>query len=143
MPEKASLSLTDKEIYPTDDLIFSVIGNKKIFWKDIIDHMINNYKDSMGQWNYYNDGERWLFKMTLKKKTIFWAGILSDTFRITFYLGNKAESVIAESDLPQIIKNEFMEAKRYGQIRPVTIIISNQIDVDNVFKMIAIKTKLK
>jgi hypothetical protein len=29
--------------------------------------------------------------MQQKKKTIFWVGVLKDTFRITFYFGNKAE----------------------------------------------------
>jgi len=108
-----------------------------------MDHMKNNYKDSAGGWNFYNDGKRWLFKMVNKKKTVFWAGILNDTFRITFYLGNKAESIIENSDLPQTIKEEFKTAKRYGLIRPVTFIINNNSDVDNVLKMIAIKNKIK
>jgi len=69
--------------------------------------------------------------------------LLIDTFRITFYLGNKAESVIENSDLPVSIKEEFKTAKRYGLIRPVTLIIRNEEDVDNVLKMIVIKVKLK
>jgi hypothetical protein len=108
-----------------------------------MDYMNNSYKDSMGQWNFYNDGKRWLYKMVYKKKTVFWAGILNDTFRITFYLGNKAEPIIEISDLPQRIKEEFRTTKRFGLIRPVTFIINNKSDVDNVLKMIAIKSKLK
>jgi hypothetical protein len=108
-----------------------------------MNHMTNNYKDSGGEWNFYNDGKRWLFKMIYKKKTIFWAGILTDTFRITFYLGNKAETIIENSDLPQNIKEEFRTAKRYGLIRPVTFIVKDKTDVDNVLKMIDIKSKIK
>ncbi len=143
MAEKENLLLTDKQIYPTDEYIFSIIGDMKIFWQSIMNHMINNYKDSAGEWNFYNDGKRWLFKMIYKKKTIFWAGILTDTFRITFYLGNKAETIIENSDLPQNIKEEFRTAKRYGLIRPVTFIVKNKTDVDNVLKMIDIKSKIK
>jgi hypothetical protein len=143
MSEQENLLLTDKQIYPTDELIFSIIGDKKIFWQTIMSHMSNDYRDSLGQWNFYNDGKRWLFKMVYKKKTIFWAGIITDTFRITFYLGNKAEAIIENSDLPQGIKEEFKTAKKYGLIRPVTFIVNDQTAVDNVLKMIAIKSKIK
>ena len=143
MSGKENLLLTDKQIYPTDELIFSIIGDKKIFWQTIMNHMSNNYRESLGQWNFYNDGKRWLFKMVYKKKTIFWAGIITDTFRITFYLGNKAEAIIENSDLPQGIKEEFKTAKKYGLIRPVTFIVNDQTAVDNVLKMISIKSKIK
>jgi hypothetical protein len=143
MSETLNILLSDREIYPTDEYIFSIIGDKKVFWQSIMNHMTDNYKDALGQWNYYNDGKRWLFKMTHKKKTIFWAGILTDTFRITFYLGNKADTIIENSDLPQSIKEEFKTAKKYGLIRPVTFTIKEKTDVDNVLKMISIKSKIK
>jgi hypothetical protein len=92
---------------------------------------------------FITTGKRWLFKMVHKKKTVFWAGILTDAFRITFYLGNKAETIIENSELPEIIKEEFKTAKKYGLIRPVSFIIKDQTDVDNVLKMIDIKSKLK
>jgi hypothetical protein len=135
--------LTDRNIYPTDDYIFSILGGKQVLWQEIISHMSSVYKDSAGQWNFYNDGKRWLYKMVYKKKTIFWAAILMDGFRITFYFGNKAESVIESSDLPGNIKEEFKTAKRYGLIRPVTIIVNEKEDVDNILKLIAIKYKLR
>lgn len=143
MADKEENLLTDKLIYPTDDYIFSIIGDKKIFWQNIMNHMTDNYKDSSGEWNFYNDGKRWLFKMIHKKKTIFWAAILTNTFRITFYFGNKAESIIDSSDLPQTIKDGFRTAKRYGLIRPVSFKIMNNTDVENVLKLIAIKHKIK
>jgi hypothetical protein len=143
MAEPSSILLTDRNIYPTDDYIFSIIGEKKVLWQDIMDHMSNVYENSAGQWNFYNDGKRWLFKMTYKKKTMFWAAILDGSFRITFYFGNKAESAIENSDLPGNIKEEFKTAKRYGLIRPVTFIVNDNSDVDNILKLIAIKSKLK
>jgi hypothetical protein len=143
MADNETLLLTDKDIFPTDEYIFSIICEKKVFWQQIMNFMAVNYKDSVGVWNFYNDGKRWLFKMTIKKKTIFWAGILNETFRITFYLGNKAEVIIDNSDLPQKIKDDFKTAKRYGLIRPVTFLVSGQTDIDNILKMIVLKCKLK
>jgi hypothetical protein len=135
--------LSDKSVIPTNDFIFSIIGERKVHWLRIMNYLSENYPDASGSWNYYNDGKQWLFKFVRKKKTIFWASLLKDAFRITFYLGNKAESVIENSDLPVSVKEEFKTAKRYGLIRPVTFIIRNEADVDNVLKMIDIKIKLK
>ena len=143
MAENEKTVLSDKSIVPTDDFIFSIIRERKVHWLRIMNYLSENYPDASGTWNYYNDGKQWLFKYVRKKKTIFWASLLIDTFRITFYLGNKAESVIENSDLPVSIKEEFKTAKKYGLIRPVTLIIRNEEDVDNVLKMIVIKVKLK
>lgn len=143
MADQEKLVLSDKDIYPDDEYIFSIIGGKKEFWQRILNYMKENFKDSAGEWNYYNDGKQWLFKMVHKKKTVFWAGILTDTFRITFYFGNKAEPLIEGSDLAPDIKEEFRTAKRYGLIRPVSFVVRDHTDVDNILKMIQIKSKVK
>jgi Protein of unknown function (DUF3788) len=143
MAENEKTILSEKSVVPTDDFIFSIIGERKVHWLRIMNYLSENYPDASGSWNYYNDGKQWLFKYVRKKKTIFWASLLKDTFRITFYLGNKAEPIIENSDLSVSIKEEFKTAKRYGLIRPVTLIIRNEADVDNVLKMVVLKVKLK
>jgi hypothetical protein len=143
MAEKENLVLSDKQIIPTDDYIFSIIGEKKILWQTIMNYVSENYKDISGSWNYYNDGKQWLFKLVQKKKTIFWAGILKDTFRVTFYFGDKAEPLIDASDLPRNIIDDFKNGKRYGKIRAISIKMSDLTDVEYVKKIIQIKTKMK
>jgi len=143
MAEKDALVLSDKQIVPTDNYIFSIIGEKKILWQTIMDYVSGNCKDTTGNWNYYNDGKQWLFKLVQKKKTIFWAGILSDTFRITFYFGDKAEPLIEMSELPSVIKNNFKNGKRYGKIRAISLIMSDLSDIEVVKTLIQIKIKVK
>ena len=101
-PEKPVLG--DKSIYPSDEFLQSILGDKMVFWQKLISYVKDNYKDISEEWRYYNDGRQWLFKMQRKKKTIFWASILKDTFRVTFYFGNKAESAIEEE--PASSKNK-------------------------------------
>lgn len=142
MSQSDSLRLSDKNILPTEDYIFSIIGEKRIFWQTIMNYLSITFKDIAGSWNYYNDGKQWLFKSVWKKKTILWAAILDNTFRITFWFGDKAEPVIEMSDLPQTIKDNFKIAKKYGSIRSASIIIKDNTDVDNVLKLIDIKEKI-
>ncbi len=143
MAESEKLVLGDKSVYPSDEILSSIFGDKMIIWQKIISYVKDNYKDITEEWRYYIDGKQWLFKMQQKKKTIFWAGVLKDTFRITFYFGNKAEPVIEGSNLPQKIKNNFRDAKRFGTLRPISTIVGGGKDLDNILKLIDVKTKIK
>jgi predicted acyltransferase (DUF342 family) len=60
---------------------------------------------------------------------------------ITFYFGDKAESLVLDSDLPETMKDGFRNAKRFGSIRPVSVLLAEQKDVENVIKLINLKIK--
>ena len=138
-----TFQLTDRFTTPTDELIFSIIGEKKIFWQRILSYLHDNHTDISEVWRFYDDGKCWLFRTLKKKKTIFWTGLLEGTFRVSFYLADKAISLIAQSDLPERIKTEFANAQsnRFG--RSITIRMVNAEDAENVIKLIEIKLKLK
>jgi hypothetical protein len=143
MGEKEEMILSDRQVIPTDEYIISILGEKKILWQNIISYAKDNFKDISYVWNYYNDGKQWLFKLSQKKKTIFWGALYKDTFRITFYFGDKVEPLLENSDLPLKIKEDFKTSKRYGLIRPISTKIFSESDVESVKKLIAIKIKLK
>jgi hypothetical protein len=143
MAENLNIVLSDKEVFPTDEVLVSIIGDKMDLWHILMNSVKDLYPDSTGGWNYYNDGKSWLFKMTRKKKTMFWTTVFEDTFRVTFYFGDKAEVLIFGSDLSEIIKADFKTAKRYGMIRAITVKVNGQSDIDTVLKLITIKSKIK
>jgi hypothetical protein len=142
MAEKEILVLSDKNVKPDDKLIFSIIGEKKKQWHSIMNYVSANYKDSSGNWNYYNDGKQWLFKMVNKKKTLFWAAIPDGTFRITFYFGDKAEQMILKSELPEAVKEGFKTTRRYGKIRAISNRIEDVKEIETIYKLIDLKAKL-
>jgi hypothetical protein len=141
MPEKEIFAFSDPKVKPDEKLIFSRIGEKKVLWQDLMKFLKNQIPEATGDWNYYNDGKQWLLKIVFKKKTIFWVVILEDTFRITFYFGDKAEPAILTSELPAEIKEGFIKGKRYGKIRAISTIISNISDIEIVKTIIPIKLK--
>jgi hypothetical protein len=143
MSDNQLQGLTDKNIVPTEELIFSLIGHNSVFWQRIMKYASENYSDTSGTWNYYNDGKRWLFKLVRKKKTLFWAGIINDTFRITFWFGDKAGPLIESAILPPAIKDEFLKARKFGAVRPVSVAVREQADADIVITLIALKDTMK
>jgi len=137
------LILSDKNVVPDDKLLSSHLKDKMSLWLKLMTHISGKYSNSSGSWNYYNDGKNWLFKMVQKKKTLFWAALHEDTFRVTFYFGDKAEASLNESDIPQTMKENFKTSKRYGAIRAISVKIMKNEDLDIVFKLSEIKSKIK
>ncbi len=137
------LILTDKNQFPTEEIIFSHIGKSKTFWKSIFKYIHTTYPDITEQWNYYNDGKSWLMKITKKSKTIFWLSIVQDSIRITFYFGDKAEQFIMDSKLSDELKSQFKDGKRFGKIRGLTLLLNSEKNIEFVKELISIKIKIK
>lgn len=135
--------LVDKSVFPDDELIFSIIGEKQILWKQIMQYLHDQYPDITEVWNFYNDGKCWLFRAIRKKKTVFWLGVIKDGFRMTFYLADKAEPMIEDSTISEEVKNIFRNAKPSKFGRAVTIMIQRDHDVEAVKTLIELKLKLK
>ena len=135
--------LTDKNQFPTPEMIFTHIGKSKKYWETLFDHLRTNHPDFNEQWRYYIDGKSWLLKVTRKSKTIFWLSVLPEAFRITFYFGDRAEPLISDSPISEKFKREFKEGKKYGKIRGITIIVKSEKDIDNIISLIDIKLRIK
>ena len=143
MAEKVTPVLSDKSVEPTEEIIFHIIGEKKVIWKTFMEYLSENHKDIIGGWHYYNDGKSWLFKAVQKKKTIFWLTVLENAFKVTFYFGDKAEPVIEASNLPQVLKDNFKVGQRYGKIRAISLKMNEPGDIESVKELIGIKKKIK
>jgi hypothetical protein len=135
--------LTDPNVQPTEELIFSIIGDNSVYWKNLVDYFYDNHFDITGEWRFYNDGKAWLYRTLRKKKTVYWAGVIKDTFRISFWFGDKAEPTILASALPETIKEEFRNAKRYAHSRSISIEMHSPEDMQNAIALIELKIKLK
>ena len=135
--------LTDPNVQPTEELIFSIIGDNSVYWENLIDYLYDNHFDITEEWRFYNDGKAWLYRALRKKKTVYWAGVIKDTFRISFWFGDKAEPTLLASALPETIKEEFRNAKRYAHSRSISIEMHTPENLQNVIALIELKIKLK
>jgi hypothetical protein len=51
--------------------------------------------------------------------------------------------VIIESTLPDSIKEDFKNAKHYGQLRAISIEVRSEDDFSNIIQLIELKAKMK
>lgn len=135
--------LTDPNVKPTDELVFSIIGENSVYWEQLVDYLYENHFDITEEWRFYNDGKSWLYRALRKKKTLYWIGVIKDTFRLSFYFGDKAEPIIEASLIPENIKEEFRKAKRYGKLRAISIEMRSAEDLQNVISLVELKVKMR
>lgn len=137
------LVLSDKNQFPTEQIIFTHIGRSEKLWEAIFDHIHENHPEINTEWRYYNDGKSWLLKAKIKAKTVFWLSIIKNSFRMTFYFGDKTEKEIMKSDISDELKKSFKEGKHYGKIRGITVLFKTKKDVENAKNLIELKLSLK
>ena len=133
--------LKDPEEQPTEEVIFRCLDRKKALWVSFFAEIHANHPGFSEQWRYYQDGKNWLMKVTRKSKTVFWLSVCRGCFQTTFYLSDKAEELIEQSDLPTELKESFIRGKRYGKIRGVTLVFRSRKDIDHAETLIAIRLK--
>jgi hypothetical protein len=133
---------TDKDQFPTEELIFSRIGKSRALWLLLFEAIHRDHPDFTEQWRYYLDGKRWLLKVSRKAKTIFWLSIVEGSFRTTFYFTEKAEQAISQSSLSDELKRQYRSGKKYGKLCGLTILYKNKRDVEYARQLIALKTSL-
>jgi hypothetical protein len=135
--------LSDKNIFPDEEVIFSHIGKSKTFWLSLFGFIHEKYPDFSEEWRYYMDGKSWLMKITRKGKTIFWLSVVENSFRITFYFTSKAEELINNSSISEELKKQFSGGKTFNKIRGITILFKKNKDVSDAKTLISIKLNLK
>jgi len=133
--------LSDKLVKPNDEIIFSIIGDTELLWKQTFSYLFDTSKDISVNWKYSDCGKYWVCIVLKKKNTIFRIHILKkNSFSVAFPFGDKLEPAILQSNLPECIKNEFINAKRYNATRYISISVEGSKDFENIKKLIDLKT---
>lgn len=137
------LVLTDKNIYPTEEVIFSHIKKSKANWNSIFTHIHTNYPELNEEWRYYNDGKSWLLKVTLKTKTIFWLGVVANAFRITFYFSEKTVHSFSKLSISKTLDKKIKESKKVGKSTALTFLMNDKQNIELVKEAVELKIRTK
>ena len=135
--------LNDQNEFPNDEVLSRYLGKVKNTWDLFTNFLSENHPSFSGEWRYYRDGKSWLYKLTKKKKTICWVSVYPDKFKTTFYFPDKAEELIKASELKKEYIGQFINGKKYGKIRGVTVEIKKLTDLNATKTLIEIKEQLK
>jgi hypothetical protein len=134
--------LTDPDEYPDDEVLKQLLGKAKPAWDSFLSFIEEAHPSFATEWRYYRDGKRWLFKVTKKKKTICWVSCYEGSFKTTFYFADKVEELLRNSDLTQEFLEQFADAKKYGNVRPLTVDVVEAADLEMTKILIPIREKI-
>jgi len=134
--------LNDPSVYPTNEVIFSHIGEYNVLWQRFLEGVHQAYPGSEEIWRFYNDGKSWLFRFVLKKKTLCWIGLFNNTFRITFYFSDKATALIEAGSLPETLKDNYRNGPYFGKIKAITILVETDSDIDHALALAGIRARV-
>ncbi len=130
--------LSDPAIYPTEEVLSSHLAKAKPSFVSLFRYNHENFPDFVERWKYYNDGKSWLLNVSRKKKTLFWLSVNDGWFRTTFYLNAKAAPRVADTGIPQELKDKFKESE--GQkFRGITVVVKAKKDVEVYKELLALK----
>ena len=135
--------LNNKDEFPSDKVLSRALGKAKSAWDSVIGFLDESCPAFSREWRYYNDGKSWLYKVTKKKKTICWVSVWHDMFKTGFYFPERAEDLIKTSKLKKEYVDQFINGKRYGKIRGITVKIKKPADLKATKTLIEIKEQVK
>lgn len=128
----------DKAVKPDDEKLEKTLGGTYKYWIEIKQFLNSNYPGTVEEWkNYGKYG--WSLKTLLKKRNLFFFSAHEKYFAMGFVYGDKAVAAVEQSSLPEEIKEELHNAKKYAEGRGIRIEVKSKKAVENIKKLIDIK----
>ncbi len=119
-----NLELTDKSVYPDEDVLKGVLGRSYSAYRALLELFDRNGMHS--EWRYYMDGKAWLCKVQKKKRTIVWMSAWKGFMQATMYIPAKYVEDIYALPIQDDTKEQIRTTKNVGKSQPCTFEIRNQ-----------------
>jgi hypothetical protein len=129
----------DKAAMPDDEALAAVLGKTHPLWARIREPLAKEFDPIQPEWKFYGKKYGWTLKVQHKKRTILYLTPLTGGFRIAFVFGDKAVAAVEDSTVPEGIKEELRNARRYVEGRGLRIEVKSAKDVRTVKQLIHIK----
>lgn len=130
----------DKMIVPQEVDLKIALGSVYPFFQKIYSYMDENHTDFRPEWKHYGKKMGWQLKLLKGKRNIMFIVPFDKNFIVAFVFGDKAVQQVMDSDLPEEIKTELQNAKKYMEGRVINFSITEDSGcVADIIKLIEIK----
>ena len=129
----------DKLIEPTDKMLSLDLASSITYFNIICEFIDTKYGNLNPEWKYYNKKSGWILKLLNRKRNVLFVVPCNKYFRTAFTFGDKASEIVFNSELPEVIKKDLFETKKYAEGRTIQVEVKNEIDLNNILKLIQIK----
>lgn len=132
---------TAKSEKPDKIVLSETLQSTYKLWEELKSSLNKEHGTLVEEWKYYGPKTGWLLKLFYKTRNLFFLIPCKKFFTLAFVFGDKAVSEIEISDLPENIKEELRETKKYAEGKGLRIEIKKKSDLKNIIKLVRIKIK--
>jgi hypothetical protein len=133
--------LLDKTKEPDESAVAEMIAENAGLWIKLKTFLNENAGPVKEEWKFYGAKSGWTMKALLGKRNLFFMKPEESAFMVAFVFGDKAVNEVEKSNLPENIKTELTEAKKYMEGKGLRVYVKTNDDLEIVKKLVEIKVK--
>jgi hypothetical protein len=126
---------------PDDVLLRKMLGKSMDLWNELRSHLAETHPPICEEWKFYGVKYGWNMKMLHGKRNLFFFVPREGGFMAGFTFGEKAVAEIERSGLPDRLKKELRESRKYAEGRGLRVEVRSRADAEAVKKLVAIKIR--
>lgn len=129
----------DKSDKPDSKKLSAVLGSSFPLWEEIKSSVEKEHGAVDEEWKFYGAKIGWTLKLLLNKRNLFFFTAHDRYFILSFVFGEKAVKEVEKSDVPEKIKSDLKNARKYAEGRGVRVEVKKRSQIGAVLKLAAIK----
>ena len=133
-----TVCLDDPNVFPTDEVLARHLGRRAPLWRAFTDLVAAEPALAL-EWRFYNDGKRWLGKVTRKKKAVCWVSVWPGMFKVTFYFGSRNDAAVAKVPIAPGLKRAFTASKG-KTFRGLPVEVKSKSALQDVAQLLRLRT---
>jgi hypothetical protein len=137
--EMALSVFDDKGAEPDEKALAAVLGKTCSLWEKICAYLAREFDPIDREWNFPGKKYGWSLRIKHRKRTILYLTPLDGCFRVAFVFGERAVAVVEGSSVPEEIKEELRNARKYAEGRGLALEIKAAKDLKTIKQLAAIK----
>ena len=135
--------LRDKDQYPSESILEGALGASYPAFSAFMAKIKEPGYKLNAEWRFYPDGKAWLCKITKSAKTVLWLSVWAGSFKTGFYFTEQSGGGIDELDIAEALKLDYRENKAIGKPKPLSLDISAEAQLPDLFTLISYKLARK
>jgi hypothetical protein len=131
--------LTEKSLIPDDSQLKATLDTAYPFFKQL-EELTGTYAHEC---KFYNNKSGWTYKVSDKKKALFWITPLQGNFNIGFALRESEKETLLNNNIATDLKEKLSTAEKFPEGFALRLNIKNEDDFKNLVFIVNIIMKLR
>jgi uncharacterized protein DUF3788 len=134
MPRPRQVTTPDTSRPPSEREMAAALGDARPAFRALV-----RRDGAIGEWRRYSKQSPWVLRVSMGKRTLFYARPDSGTVKVTVLLGGRAVEAALAGRVSKRLHASIRNARAFPEGRPVSVRIKTAKDVAKVEELIAVK----